>query len=182
MSPLGTELKRLRVNNKWTQAFAAREIGIQQSYLSKLENGQFTPSAEVVEKLELCYGKSCLNNYLPSKPPINTSTKKMLVISLALFITGLVIWMCATYEIFYPETYFTYQAKSGDFLAFNVSQQYQGERFIEGDVTYQIVGERKISRIENRFLIVSSSLSILLSIVTGIFSKKHLLLKFIKKI
>lgn len=45
MSPLGTELKRLRVNNNWTQAFAAREIGIQQSYLSKLESGQFTPSA-----------------------------------------------------------------------------------------------------------------------------------------
>ncbi len=43
MQALGMELKRLRANKKWTQAYAAREIGIQQSYLSKLENGQFIP-------------------------------------------------------------------------------------------------------------------------------------------
>jgi len=36
MQSLGKELKRLRSDKKWTQAFAAREIGIQQSYLSKL--------------------------------------------------------------------------------------------------------------------------------------------------
>ena len=61
---LGIELKQLRANKKWTQAFAAREIGIQQSYLSKLENGQFIPSAELIEKLEFCYKKAvCKFNY-----------------------------------------------------------------------------------------------------------------------
>ncbi|GAA58234.1 hypothetical protein P20652_0085 [Pseudoalteromonas sp. BSi20652] len=173
MSSLGTELKRIRANKKWTQAFAAREIGIQQSYLSKLENGQFIPSTEVIEKLELCYGEACLDKYSPSKPSQHTSFKKMPLMSLLLFITSLVIWLCATYEIFYPETYFTYQAKLRDFLAFNVTQQYQGERFIEGDVTYQIVGERQVSRIENRFLIVSSVLCILVSVVIGVLSQTH---------
>jgi len=83
------------------------------------------------------------------------------------------VWLCATYEIFYAETYFTYQAKQEDFLAFNVTQQYQGERFIEGDVTYQIVGERQVSRIENRFLIVTSAVCILLSIVAALLSQSH---------
>ena len=93
--------------------------------------------------------------------------------SLTLFICGLIAWLCATYEIFYPQTYFTYQAKLGDFLAFNVTQQYQGERFIEGDVTYQIVGERQVSRIENRFLVVGSAVCILISIVAALLSQRH---------
>jgi transcriptional regulator with XRE-family HTH domain len=179
---LGIELKQLRANKKWTQAFAAREIRIQQSYLSKLENGQFIPSAEVIEKLELCYGKTCLDKYLPSKTLQSTQIKKRLFVSLIMLITGLVMWLCATYEIFYPETYFTYQAKLGDFVAFNVSQHYQGERFIEGDVIYQILGERQVSRIENRFLIVGSTLCILLSVVVAAFSKKHLLIKLLNKV
>lgn len=173
MQSLGIELKRLRTNKKWTQAFAAREIGIQQSYLSKLENGQFIPSPEVIEKLKLCYDEVCFNNYLPTTPSTNVPLKKLPILSFVLFIIGLIVWLCATYEIFYSETYFTYQAKQGEFLAFNVSQQYQGERFIEGDVTYQIVGERQVSRIENRFLIVGSVVCILLSIVAGVFSQRY---------
>ena len=114
---------------------------------------------------------------------LNTSIiKKRLFVSLIMLITGLVMWLCATYEIFYPETYFTYQAKLGDFVAFNVSQHYQGERFIEGDVIYQILGERQVSRIENRFLIVGSTLCILLSVVVAAFSKKHLLIKPLNKV
>lgn len=173
MQSLGVELKRLRANRKWTQAFAAREIGIQQSYLSKLENGQFIPSSEVIEKLKMCYSEACFDHCLPSTPTTKAPLKILPILSFTLFLTSLTVWLCATYEIFYPETYFTYQAKQGDFLAFNISQQYQGERFIEGDVTYQIVGERKVSRIENRFLIVSSAVCILISIGAALFSQRH---------
>lgn len=73
---LGIELKQLRANKKWTQAFAAREIGIQQSYLSKLENGQFIPSAKIIKKFELCYDKTSLDKYLPSKALQGTRIKK----------------------------------------------------------------------------------------------------------
>ncbi|KPV90686.1 helix-turn-helix protein [Pseudoalteromonas sp. P1-30] len=173
MQALGMELKRLRANKKWTQAYAAREIGIQQSYLSKLENGQFIPSTEVIEKLKLCYGAGCIDKCLPISSAIHKPSNITLIMSLALFICGLIAWLCATYEIFYPQTYFTYQAKLGDFLAFNVTQQYQGERFIEGDVTYQIVGERQVSRIENRFLVVGSAVCILISIVATLLSQRH---------
>ena len=173
MQALGMELKRLRADKKWTQAYAAREIGIQQSYLSKLENGQFIPSAEVIEKLKLCYGQTCFDKCLPINSAKHKPSNITLIMSLTLFMCGLIAWLCATYEIFYPQTYFTYQAKLGDFLAFNVTQQYQGERFIEGDVTYQIVGERQVSRIENRFLIVSSVLCILVSVVIVVLSQTH---------
>lgn len=173
MQALGMELKRLRANKKWTQAFAAREIGIQQSYLSKLENGQFIPSPEVIEKLKLCYSEANFDKCLPINSHVNKPLNVTLIISLSLFIFGLIAWLCATYEIFYPETYFTYQAKLNDFLAFNVTQQYQGERFIEGDATYHIVGERQVSRIENRFLVVGSAVCILISIATALLSQRH---------
>lgn len=172
MQALGMELKRLRSDKKWTQAFAAREIGIQQSYLSKLENGQFIPSPEVLEKLSSCYGIS-FNEYLPASPIKAAQTPKLAIMCSLMFILAITVWLCAHYEIFYPETYFTYQAKLDDFLAFNVSQQYQGERFIEGDVTYQIVGERQVSRIENRILVVASVVCILISIVSALFTQRH---------
>ncbi|KPZ56023.1 helix-turn-helix domain-containing protein [Pseudoalteromonas sp. P1-25] len=173
MQALGMELKRLRANKKWTQAFAAREIGIQQSYLSKLENGQFIPSAEVIEKLKLCYGQTCFDKCLPINSTKDTPSNITLIMSLTLFMCGLIAWLCAAYEIFYPQTYFTYQAKLDDFLAFNITQQYQGERFIEGDVTYQIVGERQVSRIENRFIVVGSAVCIVISFVIALLSQRH---------
>ncbi|MEL0606064.1 helix-turn-helix transcriptional regulator [Pseudoalteromonas undina] len=173
MQALGMELKRLRANKKWTQAFAAREIGIQQSYLSKLENGQFIPSAEVIEKLKLCYGQNCFDKCLPINSTKHTPSNITLIMSLTLFMCGLIAWLCAAYEIFYPQTYFTYQAKLDDFLAFNITQQYQGERFIEGDVTYQIVGERQVSRIENRFIVVGSAVGIVISFVIALLSQRH---------
>ncbi len=104
MQALGMELKRLRANKKWTQAYAAREIGIQQSYLSKLENGQFIPSTEVIEKLKLCYGEGCIDKCLPISSAIHKPSNITLIMSLALFICGLIAWLCATYEIFYPQT------------------------------------------------------------------------------
>ncbi|XQF92916.1 helix-turn-helix domain-containing protein [Pseudoalteromonas espejiana] len=103
MQALGMELKRLRANKKWTQAFAAREIGIQQSYLSKLENGQFIPSPEVIEKLKLCYSEANFDKCLPINSHVNKPLNVTLIISLSLFIFGLIAWLCATYEIFIPK-------------------------------------------------------------------------------
>ena len=55
MYQIANLLLQLRKQKGWTQAFAAREIGIQQSYLSKLENGKFLPSQEVYEKIAVAY-------------------------------------------------------------------------------------------------------------------------------
>lgn len=47
----------------------------------------------------------------------------------------------------------------------NVTQFYRGERFVEGDVIYEIVGERRVSRFENRVMLV---LSYLLALAGGV--------------
>lgn len=44
---LGDKLKQLRTDKNWTQPQAAEAIGIEQSYLSKLENDKSVPSAEI---------------------------------------------------------------------------------------------------------------------------------------
>lgn len=44
---LGERLKQLRADKNWTQPQAAEAIGIEQSYLSKLENDRSLPSAEI---------------------------------------------------------------------------------------------------------------------------------------
>ena len=53
----GEKLKQLRAEKNWTQPQMAEAIGIEQSYLSKLENDKSVPSAEmfqaIVKALEL---------------------------------------------------------------------------------------------------------------------------------
>ncbi len=48
---LGEQLKQLRQNKGWTQPEAAAKIGIEQSYLSKLENDKSVPSADLFNSL-----------------------------------------------------------------------------------------------------------------------------------
>jgi transcriptional regulator with XRE-family HTH domain len=51
----GTYIKGLREKQKWTQPQASEQIGIEQSYLSKLENGKSYPSEEIYNKLQNAY-------------------------------------------------------------------------------------------------------------------------------
>ncbi|WND03378.1 helix-turn-helix transcriptional regulator [Temperatibacter marinus] len=51
----GLFLKKEREAREWTQPQAAEAIGIEQSYLSKLENGKAIPSTETFEQLMACY-------------------------------------------------------------------------------------------------------------------------------
>lgn len=47
----GEKLKSLRNQRGWTQPEAAEQVGIEQSYLSKLENGKSLPSPEVFDRI-----------------------------------------------------------------------------------------------------------------------------------
>lgn len=51
----GEYLKIQREDRGWTQPVAAEKIGIEQSYLSKLETGKATPSEEMFERLARGY-------------------------------------------------------------------------------------------------------------------------------
>lgn len=54
----GDYLKHLRGDRGWTQPQAAARAGIEQSYLSKLENGKSIPSGETYQRLVEAYGIS----------------------------------------------------------------------------------------------------------------------------
>ncbi|MEO0424239.1 MAG: helix-turn-helix transcriptional regulator [Pseudomonadota bacterium] len=51
----GELLKQARVAREWTQPEACAEIGIEQSYLSKLESGKSVPSEDVYQRLVSVY-------------------------------------------------------------------------------------------------------------------------------
>lgn len=51
----GDYIRELRRTHNWTQPEAAREIGIEQSYLSKLESGKSYPSEEIFASLMTAY-------------------------------------------------------------------------------------------------------------------------------
>ena len=51
----GDRLKELRARQGWTQPQAAEAIGVEQSYLSKLENGHSTPSGDVLSRILSAY-------------------------------------------------------------------------------------------------------------------------------
>ena len=51
----GDYIRELRSELRWTQPEAAREIGIEQSYLSKLESGKSYPSEDVFASLVRAY-------------------------------------------------------------------------------------------------------------------------------
>lgn len=52
---LGEKLRSLRSTSGWTQPEFAQKLGIEQSYLSKLENDRSIPSVEIFDKLCTAY-------------------------------------------------------------------------------------------------------------------------------
>lgn len=52
----GEYLRQRRDKKGWSQPAAAEQIGIEQSYLSKLETGKSYPSDEMFDKLQCAYG------------------------------------------------------------------------------------------------------------------------------
>lgn len=49
-------LKALRVNRGWSQAEAAKEIGVHTSTLQKYESGKSQPNVSVIKRIESAYG------------------------------------------------------------------------------------------------------------------------------
>jgi len=52
----GDKLRQLRKQKDWTQPQLAEAIGIEQSYLSKLENGKSVPSADIFQLIVKVFG------------------------------------------------------------------------------------------------------------------------------
>ena len=53
-----TQLKQIRLKNKWTQQYVADRIGITKSAYSNIENQNRNPSLKVVLQLQKLFGLS----------------------------------------------------------------------------------------------------------------------------
>lgn len=156
-SALAQRLQKLRQQRGWTQAAAAEKIQIQQSYLSKLENGRYLPSPTVLQQIAEAYQvplaelqPELLINTAPlgNQPSHSWSILLLLLLAGCLFASGrLALW--------YPEQFYTYQAESNQAI-YRVTPKYLGEKFSEqgkhGVSHYRLIGERKVSRPENNWL------------------------------
>ena len=176
---LADKLIQLRKKLGWTQAVAAKNIAIQQSYLSKLENGQYHPSDEVINKL--CSAYSIKPEELLPRPK---KTSRVYYAYIVTGIIGLVFLLTGYFSLIFPQTYYTYKAKLIENEAFqeqvnikyHVTDHYQGEKYIQflknRNYEYSLVAQREISRAENRWFIALGCLFVFLPISSAIFKFK----------
>lgn len=163
---LGQQLRDKRKALGWTQGVAAQKIGIQQSYLSKLENNQFIPSEEVLMQLKQVYEL----DLLPSTNVQSQASdlKVGWVIEITLLCIAIAIIFIAQSGLIYSQTYYTYEAKPlGEvkqqvLLNYELTDEYRGEvyqsKFAGQTYKYRLLGERSISRKENIWLTLFGSL------------------------
>ena len=167
---LAETLVALRNEKGWTQAEAARNISIQQSYLSKLENGHFTPSDDVIEKLSQAYGVK------PEKfRPAPKRPWAKLNLTAFIPLLGLFLLISGYSSLLYSSTYYTYKTEpltpvdpSELYFNYHLSQSYKGEKYIteQSGTKYEftLIATRDIERQENKLLIIVGYGLLLLSI------------------
>lgn len=157
------ELRQLRIQKGWTQGFAAKKIGIQQSYLSKLENAQAVASESILNQISSAYGCTIqdIAYVSPQKAYHKYHYPFVTYLILLSLIAGLLLFLLATFGIFQNNTAYTYQLSTETDSKslkpnFIVTDEYLGEKFTEGQIidkpTYQLIGERDISPYLNRIL------------------------------
>ena len=168
-------LRHLRHKLGWTQGHAAQQIGIQQSYLSKLENGQAFPSLEVLSAISKAYGCDLktlapLANYSDSSQAANsniTSIKWLVVSVIFCLLLSSLLFLTAWFGLFTSNTAYTYQVLPGspsDIITptYLVTDYYRGEKFeelvLDSKVGYVLIGERDITSFGNKLLYVISLL------------------------
>ncbi len=130
---LSEKIKQLRKEKEWTQPELAQEIGIEQSYLSKLENGKSIPSADIFQLImakfdlsihELLDGvdQSIVHRHLRQIPEVANylslnksndlrSRRIWLVSSAFCFVIGVVLLIASQFGLLLPETQYQYISK-----------------------------------------------------------------------
>ncbi len=167
---LADKLIKLRKEKNWTQAVAAKTIDIQQSYLSKLENGRYIPSMDVVEKLSNAYGVSSAD--LVEQPNKRVAGTKYSLLGL---VFGVLLFSIGYFGLVFPQTYYTYETSPIDqkdtsqiSLNYHLSDEYNGEKYVKefSSVRYEyvLIAQRDILRKENRWLISLGLLFLICSI------------------
>ncbi len=128
----GEKLRDLRNEKKWTQPELADAIGIEQSYLSKLENERSTPSdntlSRILEVFEIGIGELLIEldqrtknqlRQLPQVADFLTREKSMMIqnrrrwlmISVALVSIGVALIYAGRVHLFFPDTVYQYRSQ-----------------------------------------------------------------------
>ena len=148
---------KLRKAKAWTQAKAAQQITIQQSYLSKLENGHYQPSVEVAEKIAKAYDVK-VGDLLPlSQEADKPQLAKFIVMALGVF-----TFVVGYFTLVFNSQYFTYRVESfstqGELItSYHVTDEYLGKVYQSKSkhrVTYYMIDQRDIHRDENSWLML----------------------------
>lgn len=84
MSTLGQQLKQLRNDKKLSQPEFAQQVGIEQSYLSKLENDKSIPSNEIFRSLLIALDLS-IDEFMKPLVPSHDKTRLMQIPDLELW-------------------------------------------------------------------------------------------------
>ncbi len=128
----GEKLRDLRNEKKWTQPELADAIGIEQSYLSKLENERSMPSdntlSRILEVFEIGIGELLIEldqrtknqlRQLPQVADFLTREKGMMIqnrrrwlmISVALVSIGVALIYAGRVHLFFPNTVYQYRSQ-----------------------------------------------------------------------
>lgn len=166
---LAEQLVALRKEKGWTQAEAARIISIQQSYLSKLENGHFVPSDDVLEKLSKAYGTKLKSarqpgNGLPRFVPI-----------LLLPLLGIFLLISGSNALLFSSTYYTYKTEPMSpidetelYLNYHLSDTYKGEKYVSDEsgtkYHFELIATREVERRENKLQTIFGIALLLISL------------------
>lgn len=161
-SMFAKKLTQLRHDKSWTQAHAAKMIGIQQSYLSKLENGKYLPSEQVIEKL--CRVYNVRTSELSANLPTQSSPQVLwLWCQLASMIIAVALFSGGYLGLLSNNTYYTYKSvlvedklSNGFTTRYHLSDHYRGEQYSDvmlgAEYHHQLIAEKTIYSVLNRIL------------------------------
>ena len=175
----GDKLRQLRKQKDWTQPQLAEAIGIEQSYLSKLENGKSTPSADIYQLILDAFGtdtESLLEdidssvihrqlrqipevaNFLNHKISVDFKQRRRWLIGSALFsIFGICFIFSSYFGLIFPELQYNYQSKGvvlkGE--SKEIFRNYTSRHY--GDIEKLREREKEMTkRLDEQYLLLSS--------------------------
>jgi transcriptional regulator with XRE-family HTH domain len=128
----GEKIKQLRTLKNWTQPQLAEAIGIEQSYLSKLENGKSVPSADIFQLILKVFEMdthTILNevdssvihrqlrqipevaNFLKHRESATIRNRKIWIFGASVStILGIVLAVSSFFALVFPETQYNYKS------------------------------------------------------------------------
>ena len=175
----GDKLRQLRKQKDWTQPQLAEAIGIEQSYLSKIENGKSTPSADIFQLILDAFSIDTASlleeidsaiihrqlrqipevaNFLNLKMATDLNRRKRWLISSALFTSAGILFILSSYlGLLFPETQFNYLSRGvvlqGE--SKEVFRNYRHQHFESRDAS--LLREKAMTkRLDEQYLLLSS--------------------------